>query len=525
MVIVDSPIYDAVKPSLNQYSADVENSGFSVNITETAELPDKTPNGIRAYLQQAHDQGLEGALLVGDVSEAWFEVGDRKFPTDTYYMDLNGSWFDLDRDGIFDARGGDLAPEIWVGRIRVSTLSGDQASLINGYFVKNHAYRTGALTIPWWRSLIYIDDAGSVSNRQDAENSLGYVTTDEMVVTDPRVTNTTDYKSRLKDSRGYQWLYLMSHGQTGKHEFYVPEAKIGSPEYEGSIYFSDYASINPRIVFYQFFTCLASRYTDQEYLAGTVVFKTSWGLAAIGSTDDIYFYSTDSFFRSLSERQSIGAAFKQWLGNAVSQHKFDYFTDIRYQILFNAVTITGDPTLTSIVENHDVAVTNVETSVQNLSGVETLFVTATAENHGEFAERATLEISYDSRPVFKVDLILPVGESSTVTFSPLDSYEFIWATHTQHLVEARVSVASGEFHLSDNVGTTYFYGKNIENPQPFQLPPFVLVIVANIVFGLIGWGVMRQLMSERPSVQVYLIKLQKFLIRRSSRKAFGTRIS
>ena len=516
MVIVDSSIYDAIKPSLNQYSIDVEDSGFSVNVTETAKLTDKTPSGIRAHLQLARSQGLEGALLVGDVPEAWFKVEDHKFPTDMYYMDLDGSWFDLNRDGIFDARGGDLSPEIWVGRIKVSTLSGDQVSLINGYFVKNHAYRTGAMTIPWWRSLIYIDDEGGVSNRQDAVTSLGYVTTDETAVTDPRATNTTDYKNRLKDSRGYQWLYLMSHGQTGKHDFYVPEMKTGSPEYEGSIYSSDYEAINPRIVFYQFFTCSASRYTDQEYLAGSVVFRTSWGLAAIGSTDDIYSYSTDSFFRSLSDRESIGGAFRQWLGNAVSQHKFDYFTDSRYQILFNAVTIIGDPTLTSIIENHDVAVTSLEVSVENSSSVETLFITATAENHGEFTEKVSLEISYDSRRVFKVDLILPVGESSTVTFSPVDSYQFIWGTHTQHLVEAKVSIASGEFHLSDNVGTTYFEGKNIENPQPFQLPPLILAIIANVAFGLIGWSLLRQFMSERPRLLVYLTKMHKFITKRST---------
>lgn len=525
MVIVDSSIYDAIKPSLNQYSIDVEDSGFTVNITETAKLIDKTPTGIRAHLQQAQGAELEGALLVGDVPEAWFKVQDRRFPTDMFYMDLDGSWFDLDRDGIFDARGGDLSPEIWIGRVKASTLGGDEILLINGYFAKNHAYRTGAFTIPWWRSLIYIDDQASISNRQDAEASLRYVTTDVTVVTDPRVTNTTDYKSRLRDPRGFQWLYLMSHGERGKHDFYVPEQETGSPEYEGTIFSSDYKTIDPRIVFYQLFTCSASKYTDPEYLAGSLVFETSWGLAVLGSTDDIYSFSTDSFFRSLSERESLGSAFKRWLENAVSQHKYDYFAEISYQILFNAVTITGDPTLTSIIEYHDVSVTSIEAHTENSSGVETLFISASAENHGEFTEKVTLEILYDSRQVFKVDLTLPIGERSTVVFSPVDSYQFIWGTHTQHLIEARASIATGEFDLSDNVGTAYFYGKNLEYPQPFQLPPLVLVIVANVVLGFIGWGIFRQLMSERPSLLVYLTKLRKFLIERSVRRSSGTRIS
>jgi hypothetical protein len=516
MVIVDSSIYDAIKPSIRQYSTDVENSGFAVNITETAKLMDKTSSGIRACLQQARGAELEGALLVGDVPEAWFKVQDRKFPTDMFYMDLDGSWFDLDRDGVFDARGGDLSPEIWIGRIRASTVGGDQISLINGYFAKNHAYRTGAFTIPWWRSLIYIDDQGSISSRQDAETSLHHVTTDVAIVTDPQVTNTTDYKSRLRDPHGYQWLYLMSHGERGKHDFYVPEKRTSSPEYEGSILSSDYKAIDPRIVFYQLFTCSASRYTDAEYLAGSIVFETSWGLAVLGSTDDMYSFSTNSFFRSLSEMESIGRAFKHWLGDAVSQHKLDYFTDLSYQILFNAVTIIGDPTLIPIIEYHDVAVTSIEVSMENSSGVEMLLISATAENHGEFTEEVSLEIFYDSRRVFRVDLTLPIGERSTVIFSPVDSYQFIWGMHTQHLVEARAGIALGEFHLGDNIGTAYFYGKNLENPQPFQLPPLILVIIANVVFGFIGWGVFRQLMSERPSLLVYLAKMHKFLTKKSN---------
>lgn len=514
VVIVDSSIYNAIKPSLMQYSVDVEESGFSVNITETAKLSNRTPDGIRTYLQTARNQGIVGALLVGDVPEVWFKVQDRKFPTDMYYMDLTGSWFDLDQDGAFDARGGDLSPEIWIGRIKVSTVGGDSVSLINSYFAKNHAYRVSAFTIPWWRSLLYIDDAGSVSGRQDAVTSLAYITTDETVVADPGVTNTADYKNRLKDPLGYQWLYLMSHGQTGKHDFYVPDNMTSSPEYEGSIYSSDYRVIDPRIVFYQFFTCYASRYTDEGYLAGAAVFGTSWGLAALGSTDDTYSFSTETFFRSLSQKESLGAAFSRWLNEATLQHKSDYVNDFRYQVLFNALTITGDPTLTSMVEYHDVAVTNLEVSTENSSGIETLIITATMENHGEFQEKASIEIFYDSLRVFKVDLVLAVGESSTVTFSPIDSQQFIWGTHTQHLVEAKASIASGEFHLSDNIGLEYFEGKNIECPQLLQIPPILFAFVADAAVGLIGVVVLRQLMSERPQFFVYLTKLRRFLMRK-----------
>jgi len=511
-VIVDSAVYGALEYSLERYGLDVENSGFSVNITQTNQLPDSTSMGIRACLQQAYGQGLVGALLVGDVSEAWFEVEDHKFPTDLYYMDLDGVWFDLDNNGIYDARGGDLTPEIWVGRLKASTAGEDQAALLNNYFNKNHAYRNGLFNIPWWRSLLYIDDPGTF-NAKEAEASLSYVSPDRTVVADPSITNTTDYKNRLSDSQGYQWLYLMSHGGVGGHNLYVPIK--GIPELEGTIYSSDYSEINPRILFYQFFTCSASRYTDQDYLAGAVVFKTQWGLGAIGSSDDIFTVSFDDFYRSLSEGKTLGASFKEWLGNAIKTHSMDYVSEKRYRILFNAINLVGDATLCPVIENHDVAITNLEAYSENSTGVESFFITVTVENHGEFAEYVKVEILYDFKSMCIFNMVLGIGERSSVTFSPLDSFQFIWGKHSIHHIEAKASTTSGEFHKSDNSQVVFFEGRIIEDPWMPQLSPVIYAVAANAVFALVGWGVIKLLMSDRPWVLVYLMKLFRFLARKS----------
>lgn len=508
VVIVDSSIYNGIKTSLDQYAIDVEDTGFSVNITETNLLSDKTSSGLREYLKQTRDQNLVGAFLVGDVSEAYFEVGNHTFPTDVYYMDLDGAWFDLDSDGIYDARGGDLSPEIWVGRLRTSTIDGDEVSLVNNYFRKNHLYRTGLLTIPWWRSLIYIDDQGVFYTRE-AEDPLSYLSTDRTLVADPRMTNTTDYKNRLKDAQGYQWLYVMSHGQFSSHSFYVP--RNGTPEFEGTIYSSDYRTIDPRIFFYQFITCSAARYTEENYLAGSAVSTTTWGLAAIGSTDDIYTFSFADFYRALSEGKNLGTAFKLWLSRAIQGHKMHYVSEPRYQILFNAMTLIGDPTLSPIIEMHDVAITNLEVSLENSSGLETLFITVTAENCGEFAERVSVEIFYDSRRVFIVNLVLGIGESANVMFSPVDSSPFIWGMHSKHIIEARASITSGEFHQSDNARITYFEGEVIKNSLPLQIPPLIFAIVFDAMFGLIGLAFLKQFMSERPPILVRLGRLYRFL--------------
>ncbi len=153
------------------------------------------------------------------------------------------------------------------------------------------------------------------------------------------------------------------------------------------------------------------------------MFATQWGLAAIGSSDAMFTVSVDDFYRSLSEGESFGASFKHWLGNVVKEYATSYLSGKRYQILCNAVNLIGDPTLMPIIEIHDVAVTNLEVSLSNSTGEESLFITATVENHGEFAEQVRIEILYDYRTVFVLNVALEIGERTTVTFSPLDSFQ------------------------------------------------------------------------------------------------------
>lgn len=510
MVIVDSSIYDSIKISLDQYVADVETTGFLVNVTQTSQLPNNTARGLRAYLQQLWNQELVGAVLVGDVAEAWFEVDGHSFPTDAYYMDLDGTWFDSDSDGMYDGRGGNLSPEIWIGRLKASPISQYEPSMFNNYFRKNHLYRTGSVAVPWWRSLVYIDDQGA-PNKQEAENSLGYVTTDRTCVAYPTITNATAYKSLLENAEGYHWLYLMSHGNATNHSFYAWQKQNTTLELEGTVYSSDYTEIDPRIFFYQFFTCAGARYTSQDYLAGSAVFTTSWGLAAVGSTDDIYSFSFEDFFRYLSEGKNLGDAFKQWLSNSMERNIGQYVTESRWQILFNAMTLIGDPTLKPIVETHDVAITNLEVSVKNLTGLETLFIAATVENHGRFPEKVRVEMFYDSKRILEVYLVLGIGESSNITFSPPDSSQFIRGKHSSHRVEAKASITVGEFHKDDNLQVAYFEGKTIENPSPLQFPPIILPILVNIGSAFAALFIFKQIMSDRPLLLICLARVRKFL--------------
>ncbi len=53
---------------------------------------------------------IEGAILIGDLILAWYEMrepthwgGDHvEFPIDLYHMDLDGEWIDSDSDDKYD---------------------------------------------------------------------------------------------------------------------------------------------------------------------------------------------------------------------------------------------------------------------------------------------------------------------------------------------------------------------------------------------------------------------------------------
>ena len=515
LVIVHSSIYAIIKSSLNQYVVDIENEGFSVNITETNQLQNKTPQGIRSYLQNAMNINLVGALFVGDIPEVWFEVGDKKILTDMYYKDLNGLWSDLDGDGIYDKHSGDILPEIWVGRLKASTIAGDEASLIKNYFTKNHRYRNGLLILPWWRSLAYIDDDG-LSWAKEAELSLSQISTEVTLVTDPATTNARDYESRLNDPFGYEWVYLMCHGSFDFHTFKVPEDQDPSL-WDGTIFSWQYQSIDPRAFFYLFFICSAARYTEYGHLAGSAVFTHTYGLVAIGCTDLMFSISPLKFFNSLSEGKTIGDAFQEWFleqneENNGLQQKDDYPT------IFYGLTIVGDPTLKLYRKQnlllHDISITNVTTDLRNTTNKATLSVTVTIENKGNFTETFNFAISAGPYTLTKVCLSLSAKTSTTVTATVQQSYRIVFVDSSKVTIKATASILPEEFNAGDNEKYIYVEGVNIMSlPRDFSLYPMIPVFVT-LITGLYGFT--KMLASERTPLLQYWMKVKDYFTKKIS---------
>ena len=147
-VVVHQEIHDLILDGLSQYEADLAAMGYS---TVKLVFESGTPEGLRASLAQLHGEpeSLVGAVLIGEIPYVLFEMYDEferdelgrpirqytDFPSDLFFMDLNGQWADTLDDGEIQAGNGkydtwsgakDL--EIWVCRLKAANLTGFNVS-------------------------------------------------------------------------------------------------------------------------------------------------------------------------------------------------------------------------------------------------------------------------------------------------------------------------------------------------------------------------------------------------------------
>jgi hypothetical protein len=328
-VLVNPNVYDGIAASLAQWTADVEGEGWGV-VIYSASFPD--PSALRNHLASVAD--LDGCLLIGDFPVPWYEVGDKQFPMDVYYMDLNGVWSDADLDGVYDDHTGDVGPEIWIGRLLASNLDfgDDEIALLNNYFAKNHAYRVGSLSLPS-RALVYLDDDWEYA----ADNMREYVAQlypDTTVISDPNTTTAADYGQRLVDY--YAWVHVFAHSTAFYHNFTYQEGKGPIAIYNEAIY-----RIDPHTFFYNLFACGAARFVERNYLAGWYVFSDTYGLLAIGTTTSGGMVrGFDLFYGPLAQGMPLGQAYRDWFEvEGVADQNWHY-----------GLTLHGDPTLTITTE-------------------------------------------------------------------------------------------------------------------------------------------------------------------------------
>ena len=212
-VLVEASLYSSITAELNQYLADIEAEGYTVFVNTVS---GGSAQDIKDWVIDRYNAGSEGFVFIGDITAAWAEVSGSQFPCDLFYMDLDGNWQDDNSDGIYEihtAGSGDMAPEVYIGRLYAFTLSYDsEANLVNDYLARVHAYRSGQLTQPW-RALEYVDE-----DWYNMSVNLDLVYDDSVVRHDyGYYTTGAGYLDQM--DHGRHFVTVCAHSYSGGHHF------------------------------------------------------------------------------------------------------------------------------------------------------------------------------------------------------------------------------------------------------------------------------------------------------------------
>ena len=327
LVLVNSSLYSGIESNLTRYVSDLEFTGYAV---EVHLVSGGTPEDLKTFII-TNSTDLAGCVYVGDLPVAWYECevwGHEEFPCDLYYMDLDGTWSDGDSDGIFDyhsAGSGDEGPEIFIGHIDASMMSGDEESITNEYLDKNHNYRSGGMVTPEY-ALSYTEDDWAAY--MDIRTDIQYAYPDFDDIPAP-ATNRDDYVDNRVPNTAYEFVQMCCHSSSSAHYF-----TRGGLAYNYQI-----QAVQPHAMFFNLFACSSLRYTDSNFLGGSYIYDTSTtSLSVIGSTKTGSMLVFWAFYQPFGAGECFGEAFRQWF-NYLAPYNDD---EIGWHY---GMTITGDPFL------------------------------------------------------------------------------------------------------------------------------------------------------------------------------------
>jgi hypothetical protein len=104
------------------------------------------------------------------------------------------------------------------------------------------------------------------------------------------------------------------------------------------VFSQDIQTADPPVMFYNLFACGPGRFTDENYLAGSYIFHTTYGLITIASSKSGSMLNFVDFTTPLGQGKTIGEAFYDWF---VAQAPYAQWEKEWY---YGLVTL-GDPTL------------------------------------------------------------------------------------------------------------------------------------------------------------------------------------
>ena len=350
VVIVESVLYSnpAVQAAVATYVTDLNNTGYNT-ILHTAAIANA--QALKILLQNWYaTHSIEGAVLIGSLPFAQYYhpassgFAAETFVCDLFLMDLDGDWWDLNTDTVFDkhnASTGDIYPEIYVGRIDATHRTLGGASNANNIIMllnRLHTYRTGGVARTH-RAITYIDNDwqawanGTFDNWPAWLDNVYSTRTD--VHTPASWTNATDWlTNRL--TQDYEWAHLCAHSGASPGTHYFGTGGVG----EGTVTSAQIHAQVPTFNFYNLFCCHGSDWITLDCLATTYLFSGSHSIAVIGTTKTGGMLSGTSFYNSLGQNDTIGEALANWF------HGMTGYSG-QYVEWFYGMCILGDPFLTN----------------------------------------------------------------------------------------------------------------------------------------------------------------------------------
>lgn len=336
-VYVEPDLLPEIVDSLDRYVADLRIEGFDPFV----EAFGGTAEELRSVLQDEHDAGLVGALLVGDLPVYWFTSSatpwdNDTYPHDLYFMDLDGTYADDTPVDVHVDGSGDVEPEIYVARLTPSTVTGltgrSEIELITDYFDRNHAYRTGAMPYRA-RAAVFSDGIGDETVAEDALSQV-YAELDVVRELDSTPANFLDLVARDNET-----MFSAVHAGPTSMSFYVGPGYEG---YEGTLTSAEVLAAGPQAAFFALFNCSAGLYTRSDNLLGMYVLGTDRGLHGLGSTKTWNFYRMGDYYAPLGAGRSVGEAAVAYLELYTGSTEPLELAFIRY---LYGITMHGDPTL------------------------------------------------------------------------------------------------------------------------------------------------------------------------------------
>ncbi|MFX1563112.1 MAG: C25 family cysteine peptidase [Promethearchaeota archaeon] len=358
LVLVEDSLYNDIIRELCCWVIEVGYQGFTVEIVTISAASE--PSEIRQLLQQYYAEGMVGCLLVGNLSAPLFKMPSdgsyEIFPIDLYFMDLDGVFYDLDVDGILDWHEGAKEPDIFLGRLYPSSLTGfgDSVSLLKKYFARNSLYRRGQLRLPQ-RVLTFVDDDWTgLAATWHFQSTQVY--SDGKLVNDPSETTASAYLDELDE--GYEFVLVGAHSNPLRHAFRV----AGHWTYVES---QDIFDKKPDVLFANLFACSPADYRYTNHLAGAYLFADSGPLALIASSKTGSMYDFLEFYSELAQGNGLGISLTSWLQTAV--YPSAEWPDSPHWVY--GLTCFGDPVLPVALNHSDPDNDNLPTYWENMFGL------------------------------------------------------------------------------------------------------------------------------------------------------------